>query len=240
MNTETSSNQKEKIERRSYSLDELKAFRNTSAWAQLNFLAQTYLGKPITGNDIQILYYIYNDLHFNEDLLDCLLQYCAGRGKKSFSYIEQVALTWQRIGIRTPQQAAAYVGERDEICRIVMTAFGRRGEPAPKESDYIHRWFRELHFSPEIIEEACKRAVLSVDTHRFEYADAILTSWHDKGLTTLQEVRSQDQAYRSSKAARKPSSGSTGASKPASATAFGNFKSNDYDFDAIEKALLGN
>ena len=83
----------------------LEAFRNNKNREQLLFVIEQYLGKPLSPAEIQSVYYISEDLHFSDDLIDYLMQYCIDRGKKDFRYIEKVAVNWARQGIKTTRQA---------------------------------------------------------------------------------------------------------------------------------------
>ena len=47
---------------------------------------------------------------------------------------------------------------------------------------YIDRWRKLYGFESDVILTACERTVLATDSHRFEYADSILTSWHKAGV----------------------------------------------------------
>ncbi|MBO4898854.1 MAG: DnaD domain protein [Lachnospiraceae bacterium] len=88
-----------------YTADDLSRFKTS----QLIFVAEQYLHKTLTPADLNTLMFISQTLHFSDDLADFLLQYCVGRGKTSHRYIEKVAIDWAQSGIKTPEQAAAYV-----------------------------------------------------------------------------------------------------------------------------------
>ena len=83
----------------------LEAFRSNQKRAQLLFVIEQYIGKPLSPSEIQTVYYISEELHFSDSLIDYLLQYCIDRGKKDFRYIEKVAVNWAENGITTPRQA---------------------------------------------------------------------------------------------------------------------------------------
>ncbi len=63
-----------------YSADQLKAFKERQDTAQLLFIAESYIGKPLTPSEMKTILYFTDVLHFSEDLTDYLLQYCVGRG----------------------------------------------------------------------------------------------------------------------------------------------------------------
>ena len=87
------------------STEAIEAFRSSAKRAQLLFVIEQYIGKPLSPKEIESVYYISEQLHFSDSLIDYLLQYCIDRGKKDFRYIEKVAVNWAENGITTPKQA---------------------------------------------------------------------------------------------------------------------------------------
>lgn len=83
----------------------VEAFRSSTKRAQLLFVIEQYIGKPLAPSEVESVYYISEQLHFSDALIDYLLQYCIDRGKKDFRYIEKVAVNWAEHGITTPKQA---------------------------------------------------------------------------------------------------------------------------------------
>ena len=86
-------------------LEALENFRSSTDRAKLLFVIEQYIGKPLSLNEIRIIYHISEQLHFSDDMIDYLLQYCVDRGKKDFRYIRKVAENWSESGIFTPLQA---------------------------------------------------------------------------------------------------------------------------------------
>lgn len=84
---------------------ELRSFREAGGGAELIFIVEKYLGKPLSVPELKTLYYLSEQLHFSNDLIDYVVQYCVDRGKKDFRYIEKVAVNWAENGITTPKQA---------------------------------------------------------------------------------------------------------------------------------------
>ncbi len=219
-------------EKPSYSLDEIKAFRAKEDSDQLLFIIEAYIGKPLSTNDIQTILFICDQLHFSADLVDYLVQYCVGRGKKDFRYIEKVAINWAQDHITSPKQAAALLKKYDKNVYGIMNALGKSGTPTDKELEFINRWNKQFSFPYEVIKEACDRTVLATDKHRFEYADSILTSWNKTGVQKLADIQTADANY--AKARTSVKSARTGGNK------FNQFKQNTYDFSVLESEMLSN
>ena len=62
---------------------------------ELFFIAQQYLGKPLSRSEMQRICFFYDVLHFSPDLIDYLIDYCLNRNHKSFQYMEKVPLNWK-------------------------------------------------------------------------------------------------------------------------------------------------
>lgn len=214
----------------SYSLDELKEFRDNEETSQIIFVAEQYVGKPLTAAEMKTILFFSDRLHFSVDLIDYLIQYCVEKGKKDFHYIEKVAVRWAEKGITTPAQAARYSAKYDKTVYDVMKALGKSSTPTKAEADYAMKWVREYGFTSDIIMEACERTVLATDRHRFEYADSILKSWHENHVKHKADIRTMDEAH-----SRKP------AAKAAPKNGqFNQFMHTDYDFDTLEREILSN
>lgn len=214
-----------------YSPDQLREFKNRESTAQLLFIAESYIGRPLTPSEMKSILFFTDELHFSDDLIDYLLQYCVDRGKKDFKYIEKVAINWAEEGITTPKQAQKFSTKYDKNVYAIMNELGKSGSPTTKEMEYINRWTKEYGFSTDIIFEACERTVLATDKHRFEYAEGILSSWKRENVHHKTDIRKIDDLYQQKRKS---------ASKPVSTNKFNQFTQNTYDFDTLEKELLSN
>ena len=215
-----------------YTLDELKAFREKDSAAQLFFIAEQYLGRTLSASDMKSILFFSDRLHFSDDLIDYLLQYCVERGKKVFRYIEKVAVSWAEAHVTTPAEAESQSGRYDRAVYTVMNALGKSGVPTRKEAEFIRRWREDYAFEISIIVEACERTVLATDKHRFEYADRILASWKEAGVHHQSDIDRLDKGFQKERPARQGFVRST--------DKYNRFMQNNYDYDALEKELLHN
>lgn len=218
----------------SYSLDELKAFKEAEETSQLLFVVEQYLNKTLSSSDIKSILFFLDTLNFSGELVDYLIQYCVERGKKDFRYIEKVAISWAEEGILTPKQAAKAARKYEKIVYDVMKALGKQANPTRAEADYIMRWTREFGFNADIIYEACERTVMAVDNHRFEYCNKILTNWKNLGVHNKADILETDSAF----VRKHKATGQTKAS--AEKTLFNQFKQNHYDFESLEREIISN
>ncbi len=222
---------KPSYEKPSYTTQQLREFKEREETAQLLFIAQSYLGRPLTPAEMKSILFMMDVLHFSEDLIDYLIQYCVDRGKKDFKYIEKVAINWAEQGITTPKQAQKLSTKYDKNVYAIMNQLGKNSSPTVKELEFINRWTREWGFSNDIIFEACERTVLATDKHRFEYADSILGKWKKEDVHRKSDIIRMDEMHQ----ARRRS-----AAKTITTNKFNQFTQNDYDFDQLERELLSN
>ncbi len=218
------------LEKPIYTADQLRDFKADENTARLLFVAEQYLKKPLSPNDMQTIFFIMDKLGFSEDLTDYLIQYCVDRGKRDLRYIEKVAISWAEQGITTQKQAAALAGKYDKTVYEIMRALGKNNLPTETEVAYIDRWRKFYGFESDVILTACERTVLATDSHRFEYADSILTNWYKAGVHHKGDIKSLDENHRRNRTNR----------PAASTNKFNQFTQNEYDFEALEKEILSN
>ena len=212
-----------------YSAEDLRTFKGNSSSSQLLFVAESYIGRPLTVSELKSILYFSDCLHFSDDLIDYLIQYCVDRGKKDFKYMEAVALNWAQSGITTPKQAEKFAARYDKSVYTIMKELGKNSSPTSKELEYINRWIKEYGFSTDIITEACERTVMATDSHRFEYAEGILSSWKKENVHRKSDIQRIDELYQKRRQAKPAQSGGS---------RFNQFPQRDYDFEELEAKLL--
>lgn len=74
-------------------------------FAGVLFVAKHVLPGLPTQKQVETLEYMYRELRMNAELIEFLLEYCAGLEKTSSRYMETVAINWHEQGIRTVKQA---------------------------------------------------------------------------------------------------------------------------------------
>ncbi len=215
-----------------FTADQLREFKGRGETAQLLFIAESYIGRPLTPAEMKSILFFTDVLHFSEDLIDHLIAYCVDRGKKDFKYMEKVAVNWAEHGVTTPAQAKKFATKYDKNVYTIMNALGKNNAPTAKEAEYITRWTCQYGFDMDIILEACERTVMATDRHRLEYAESILNSWRQENVHHKADIHKIDELYHRKKSAARPASNNN--------NKFNQFSQNSYDFDELEKELLRN
>lgn len=223
--------------RHDYSLDELKRFKSNEDIEQLLMVAEQYMGRQLSHSDMQTMLFLYDQLHFSPDLIDYLLQHCVERGKKDFRYIEKVALSWHEQGITSAKDAQSASRKYDKVVYTIMKSLGKTANPAPKELEYINKWTKEYGFLLDVIQEACDKTVMNTDTHRFAYADGILSKWYQAGVQRKADIEAADSSFKKqSESKKRAQKNDTRVTK----NGFNHFTQNTYDFDQLEETILSN
>lgn len=218
----------------SYSMDDLKTFKSNEETQQLLFVTEQYIGRQLTRSDMETILFLYDRLNFSADLIDYLVQHCVERGKKDFRYIEKVALAWAEQGITTAKQAQLMAKKYDTNVYTIMKALGKNSAPAPKELEYINKWTNEYGFLLDVIQEACDKTVMTTDTHRFAYADGILSKWYRAGVHHKADIAAIDASYQRNNSKQYQNN------KVSQNNKFNRFSQNTYDFAELEQTILSN
>lgn len=222
------------IKKREYTLDEVKEFTSNDEISELLFIIETYLKHPLNPTEMNAVFYWYDGLRFSRELIEYLVEYCITTGHSSLRYMDKVALGWAENGIDSIEKAKEHVSIRSKAYYSIMKAFGISGRNlADSEMTFVNKWSKEYAFDIEIIQEACKRTISATQKPSFEYADTILTNWHNQNVHTLKDVAALDDAFSKTKRTTAPTQTSS-----AKRNKFNNFEQRTYNFDELEKKLL--
>lgn len=215
-----------------YSANELEQFLVKEDIQELLFVTESYLGHPLTQSDVQLLLFWYDELHFSADVIIFLIEHAISKGHKSLRYMNSIALGWSDANVKTVQDARNNVSSYNKIHYAVAKAFGIQNRNLVSiEMDFVNKWTQELGYGIDIISEACKRTILATHQPNFEYADKILTSWHDQKVCQLNDIIKIDSQHQKEKNAAK-------VQKSGSPNKFNNFHQRTYDYDELQNQLL--
>ncbi|MDO5146788.1 MAG: DnaD domain protein [Eubacteriales bacterium] len=226
-------------EKISYNLADMEKSIKGTDLEQTLYMAETYLGRPLSSAELSSFYYISDALHFSSDLLEHLIEYCITRDKKSVRYMESVAINWYQQGIDSVKKAREASIQYTQNVFPVMKAFGISSRnPGSAELDYINRW-NSFGFDTEIIVEACNRTLLATHQASFPYAHRILSDWKKSGVRSVSDIQALDKKHHAtSQAAAKSAPSEPSSPRKNTTNAFHNFEQRSYDYDDLESRLL--
>ena len=226
-------------EKKTLTPKEIDANVSSDRLSQLIFVTETYLGKQLTPTDLNCLFYFHDNLGFSEELIEFLVEHCVSMNKKSFRYLETVAIAWYEAGIKTVKEAKASVKAHNKNYYSIMKTFGLSGRnPGKIEMEYIDKWLEQYHFPLPIILEACNRTLKAIQQPSFQYADRILTDWKQAGATSMEEITKLDSVHKASKKQNGVKSPIRPATKASSNNKFHNFEQRTYDYQDLEQRFI--
>lgn len=215
-----------------YTANQLDEFQKSGDIKQLLFIAEQYLGKTLTMNELSTILYFYDTLKLSADLIEYLIEYCVSKGHKSIHYIEKVALGWKEKNIETVAAAKEESTLYSKEYYSVLKAFGITGRNlVDTEASFIQKWLKEYAFSIEIILEACQRTMQQLHKPSFEYTDTILKKWNLNQVKKLSDISILDQEHKNK------SNAATAKDKNPASNKFNNFQQRDYDYSKLESQL---
>ena len=211
-----------------------KPSKNQEDLRQLYFVAEQYVGKPLTVSEIKKINYFFDTLGFSTDLIEYLIEYCVENGHRTFRYIESVALSWSDAGIATVEDAKLNTSNYNKNYYSILNAFGIKGRnPAPVEMEYMKKWLEEYGFSLDVVLEACNRTITNTHKPDFKYTDSILKNWNTNGVASLADITHLDITFQQQKTSTRKTT-----VKTPSKTRFNNFEGRSYDMKSLEQQLL--
>lgn len=80
-------------------------------FAGIVFVAKHLLPNLPTKKQVETLEFMYRDLKMNAELIEFLMEYCAGLEKTTSKYLERVAIDWHEQGIVTVKDAKKMIRE---------------------------------------------------------------------------------------------------------------------------------
>ena len=143
---------------------------------------------PSWYNDIDLWFKKYD---FDEQVMLALFNYCYDKSALHRNYIQVVADSWYKNHIKSFSDLDAYYQKQEKITgvkRQIIRKLGLNRNLTSYEDAYIEKWTIDFGYSLEIIEIALKKTT-SKSNINFNYLDAIISDWNERGLKTATEIQ---------------------------------------------------
>lgn len=177
-------------------------------------------GRPLSSKELNTIFSWVEEFNFVPEMIMLLVEYCIDLDKKDFNYLNKVALNWYDNKITTYQEAMQFLEDyrqKNEGYYKIMNYLGFRRSPTKAELATMDKWMKEYNMSLDLIFEACNKT-LAIDKPNFKYIDKVLSDWHNKKYTTVEDVKNEKAAPPKQKSIKKPAQ-------------------SDYDYNLLEKKL---
>ena len=164
---------------------------------------QRQLGKNLNTEEMKIILGFVRYLGMSPDVICLLVCYCRERARQkgnlrnpSLRTIEKEAYAWAEQGIDTMEEAAAYIQRQNQrASRIgqLMEVMQIRGRTlTASEEKYAQKWL-EMGFEMDALAIAYDRTCVNTGNRNWSYMNRILTSWHDAGIHTVEQIKTRDK-----------------------------------------------
>ena len=202
--------------------------------------AETFRKKPLSLRDRENLYILTVDYGYDIDmfveLADYVQKHSAPTRCDKTDELVKVAGTWADQGIRTLQDMQDFVNH--EIIFEKISSALNRPHLTLQEELIVKTWLDDNSIPAEVIYYACDRTVENSNPtekgmYPFRYLKAIVDSYVNDRLFTLEAVKEAEEQFKQNKAkkrsvATKTSSYSVDVTKPSNNASFNTQRKNNY------------
>ena len=135
--------------------------------------------------------------NMNPDIIEKAFFYAVEKkGKRNVNYVGGIIRNWYDKGITNVEALQEHLKANDDKYyryeRVIKyLGYGKR-LPTEGEMKVIDKWFEEYDFSMELVLKGCENSK-KTSNPSINYIDGILTSWHHKGIKTIEEINEKDK-----------------------------------------------
>ena len=231
---------------RSKEVNLLEALNKTSTKDMLNDI-ERLLGRPLSPKEMTTYLSWQEEFNFSSELILILIEYCVSRGKSDYRYIEKVAIAWHDMNITSIDDAQNYIKKTEDKwikIRHILNYLGIKNPELMKpQQEMLEKWIidyalKQYQCKIDIVHSNFKNLEAILNDLNIEYIDGILSSWNKNNLKTLAAIENKEVAY---KASQSPHNNKNFIKKTPEVNPlkFNNFEAREYDYDSLEKKLLG-
>lgn len=160
----------------------------------------------------KILEWVYNYNMSPEVIVKAFFYAVEKKRKRNIKYIEGIIRNWYDMNINTLEALDAHMESQDErfynYSRIMKSLGFSNRNPSEAEIKVIDKWFDQWKFTMEVILKACENTKKTANPS-VNYIDAILSSWYNKGIKTVDEIEEKDKKPQSNNQIKSNKQGST-------------------------------
>ncbi|CUQ31684.1 DnaD/DnaB domain-containing replication protein [Clostridium baratii] len=230
----------ESVENSRENINILEALNNSETTDMLKDI-EKILARPLSSKEMEIYLGWQRDFSFPSELILILIEYCSSKGKNNFRYIEKVAESWYDMNIKTVEEAQHHIKQNEDkwskIRRILSYLGMNTSEVMKPQEEMLEKWLFIYKFNMDIIQKACDICFERLNRADFKYIDGILSKWNQNNIRTLEDIALKDK--NTNKTNNKQYKNNYNNNNNGKALRFNDFKQREYDYDSLEKKLLG-
>lgn len=218
-------------------LNLLRELDNSSVKGMLQDI-EKLIGRPLSPKEMTSYLGWQKDFNFSPELILLLIQYCVSKGKNDYRYIEKIAMAWHDSNIKDIEGAQSFIKRHEDKwikIRKILTYLGIKNADIMKpQEEILEKWLSVYKFPIDVIYKACDICFERLSRADFKYIDGILNSWFKDNIKSLEDIEKKDRK----KLTHKPIINNSNNSAPSKGN-FNNYEQRTYDFDELERKLLG-
>lgn len=218
-------------------LNLLRELDNSSVKGMLQDI-EKLIGRPLSPKEMTSYLGWQKDYNFSPELILLLIQYCVSKGKNDYRYIEKIAMAWHDSNIKDIEGAQSFIKRHEDKwikIRKILTYLGIKNADIMKpQEEILEKWLSVYKFPIDVIYKACDICFERLNRADFKYIDGILNSWFKDNIKSLEDIEKKDRK----KLTHKPIINNSNNSAPSKGN-FNNYEQRTYDFDELERKLLG-
>ncbi|MBQ7399768.1 MAG: DnaD domain protein [Clostridia bacterium] len=185
-------------------LDVANATMNDDEFRQIVKFAEKTLGDLPNASKQAQLYYLYDNLGMQSDVIMGIIAHCAAMGKTRYDYIKKTAEGIHNDGVVTYKELECYIKAKEDSKQfeaVVKRIIGA-GERAFTKSEkaLVEKWEREWEIGEELLYLAYERTITLISKPSLPYMSKILEGWYKEGIKTAEDaekmISSQTQKTR--------------------------------------------
>lgn len=127
---------------------------------------------------------------FDEQVMLALFNYAFDNRALHRNYIQTVAEAWSKENIKNFNDLENYFERREKVNifkKNIAKKLNLSRNLTSYDEEYIVKWVENYKYSMDIIEIALKKSSTK-NSISFEYIDKLLSDWHEKQLSTVDDV----------------------------------------------------
>ena len=173
-------------------LEVAQATMNDNEFRQIVKFVETTLGDLPNASKQAQLYYLYDNLGMQPDVIMGIIAHCAAAGKTQMSYIKKTAEGIHNDGVETYKELECYFAAK-EASKNFETAVKRiigAGDRAFTKSEkaLVEKWEKEWKISEELLSVAYERTIALISKPSLPYMSKILEGWYNDGVKTAEQA----------------------------------------------------
>lgn len=193
------------------------------------------LGRPLSSKEMTMYLSWQKDYNYTPEIILLLIQYSVSKGKTDYRYIEQIAIAWHDAKIRTIDDAQVFIKKHEDkwlnIKKILKYLGVQANEVMKPQEQILDKWLNVYKFPLEVIYKACDICFERINKADFKYIDAILNNWFKSNIKSLEDIEKKDKPKTNFKRNTFYNNNNK--------DTFNNYEQRSYDYDDLEKKLLG-